>query len=187
MPRQDPSLCSTPGRLCAVPISCTAATRAVHSPLLRGLTTQCYFYITSWHKRKMIPRLLGRNKTKCLDSAKTIHLLTKCLDTVHEHSFLPNNFCKTCPSYRSSAKSFTIILSPTNTSLIQSINTYVGNTNLAVLYTIHLQFKTHAIFLCRKNTKAAVAQNTLWHTFRSKQERLRKDSSEVAVPMHHKV
>lgn len=38
-------------------------------------------------------------------------------------SILPKSFCKTCPSYRSSARSLTMILSPTRTSFIQSINT----------------------------------------------------------------
>lgn len=41
-------------------------------------------------------------------------------------NFLPKSFCRTCPSYRSSARSFTMILSPTKTSFIQSISTYMG-------------------------------------------------------------
>lgn len=44
---------------------------------------------------------------------------------VHRFNSSPNSFCSTCPSYRSSARSFTMILSPTRTSLIQSINTCV--------------------------------------------------------------
>lgn len=35
----------------------------------------------------------------------------------------PRSFCSTCPSYRSSSSCFTMILSPTSTSLTQSMRT----------------------------------------------------------------
>lgn len=51
---------------------------------------------------------------------------------------LPNSFCRTCPSYRSSARSFTMILSPTRTSFIQSIKTYKRRKKTLNTYNYHL-------------------------------------------------
>lgn len=52
----------------------------------------------------------------------------------------PKSFCRTCPSYRSSARSFTMILSPTRTSFIQSIKTYVNRIKVSSsVLTIFLQ------------------------------------------------
>ena len=65
--------------------------------------------------------------------------------------FLPKSFCRTCPSYRSSARSLTMILSPTSTSLIQSINTWTQkykhhSQKLEQLYTRCVK-KTHSFFI----------------------------------------
>lgn len=62
--------------------------------------------------------------TRCFEENLQLMRSLRHLFNRGQLHFLPKSFCRTCPSYRSSARSLTMILSPTRTSFIQSINTY---------------------------------------------------------------